>query len=463
MALALTAPGQTAAISAFVDPIIRDLDVSRSTVSAAYMAGTLVGACAMPFFGRAIDRFGPRRTMATVGIFFGAVLVALSTVSGMVGMTFGFVGLRMGGQGALNLVATTSVAVYIEKRRGLAQGITAAVGAAGISLSPVLLEGLVADHGFRQIWLVEGLVIWALVIPLAIFGLPRRRGSDRQVDHGSDRRAGAPAGSGRAGDRPAPPTEDGSNAAASQDWTAREAIRTGMFWLVASGVCVVSLLGTAMNFHQIALLGERGLTPTEAAANFIPQTIAGLLATFAAGALSDRISDRVLIVAAMGFLVAALVLAGTVRPGWSSLTYGLALGAAGNSIRTLEATAFPNTFGLTHIGAIRGIVHTLTVTGSAFGPVLFALGHDWAGNYRSVVFAAIALPAVPIVAAAFIRAPKRRSPPPPGGPHGPEAPEGSVGIGPVDIEPADEAIPIDVATSISPADGVDGGSGGRTG
>lgn len=159
--LALTAPGQTAAISAFVDPLIHGLGVSRSLVSGAYMVGTLAGACAMPLLGRLIDRHGPRRVMAVIAVAFGVVLMALSAVSGIVGLTAGFVGIRMLGQGALNLTATTAVAVYIERRRGLAQGITSAVGAAGISLAPVALAGLVAEHGFRMVWFVEGLVICA--------------------------------------------------------------------------------------------------------------------------------------------------------------------------------------------------------------------------------------------------------------------------------------------------------------
>lgn len=172
--LALTAPGQTAAISAFVDPLMSGLHVSRTLISTAYMIGTLADAAAMPLAGRCIDRFGVRRMAALIGLAFGGVLVALPAVSGIAWLTAGFAGLRMLGQGALNLTATTAVAVYIERRRGLAMGITAAVGAAGISLAPVALESLVAAHGFRAIWLIEGLVVWALVIPLALAGLPRR-------------------------------------------------------------------------------------------------------------------------------------------------------------------------------------------------------------------------------------------------------------------------------------------------
>ncbi|MQA03301.1 MAG: MFS transporter [Streptosporangiales bacterium] len=390
LVLALTAPGQTAAVSAFVDPLIDGLELSRSVVSAAYLVGTLVGAGVMPLLGRAIDRYGARLIMVVVAVGFGAVLMGLSLVQGLVGLTAGFVGIRMLGQGALNLAATTAVALYVHRRRGFAQGITAAVGAAGISLTPVLLEGLVAEHGFRTIWFAEGLVIWATVIPLALLGLPRRiPPRDAQREETGARR----------NDR-LPPV----------DWTLSEALRTPMFWVVASGVTMVSTLGTAAAFHQIALLGERGLSRTEAAANFLPQTVAGLAATVLLGYLADRVSDRLLIIASRTVLAGALVAAGYVTPGVTAVGYGMLMGVAGNSFRLIEATAFPSSFGLAHIGAIRGVVHTLGVAGSAVGPLLLSLGHDWLGGYRPALLVLALLPVGTIAFAAFVKPPPPRPP-----------------------------------------------------
>ena len=425
--LALTAPGQTAAISAFVDPLIGGLHVSRAVISTAYMVGTLAGAAAMPLAGRCIDRFGARRVAAAVGLVFGGVLVALSAVSGITELTAGFVGLRMFGQGALNLTATTAVAVYIERRRGLVMGITTAIGAAGISLAPVALESLVATHGFRTVWLAEGLVIWALVIPLALAGLPRRpaarnrppgpAGPPAAVDPASAAGLASAIEPGAVVEPlpaqeplPASPPASRRRELPPVDWTRAQAMHTAMFWVIAAGIAVVSLLGTALAFDQISLLGERGLTPAQAAANFIPQTIAGLAATLVTGYLADRFSDRSLIIASLSVLTIALAAAGYVTPGWSAIGYGVAIGVAGNSFRILEATAFPACFGLTHIGAIRGVVHSLAVAGSAFGPVLLAIGHQWAGSYRPVVLILTALPLATIAFAALATNPPRYPP-----------------------------------------------------
>jgi hypothetical protein len=48
----MTAPGQTVGVAVVVDPMIADLGVSRSQISAAYLVGTLVGATLLPTAGR---------------------------------------------------------------------------------------------------------------------------------------------------------------------------------------------------------------------------------------------------------------------------------------------------------------------------------------------------------------------------------------------------------------------------
>jgi MFS family permease len=389
IALAATAPGQTAAVSAFIDPMIRDLGVSRGRISTAYLVGTLTGAAAMPFVGRAIDRYGTRRSMLVIGALFGAVLLSLSLVHGLTGLTIGFVGIRLLGQGALGLTATTAAARWFIRRRGSALGIVSAAGAAGISAAPLLLERLISAHGWRTAWVVEGLLIWAIVFPLAVFAMRD------DPAHLGQRPDGDPA---QAHDRH--PEERGA--------TRREALRTPFFWVLTAGVAVSGLLSTAVAFHQISLLGERGLSAAEAAANFMPQTIAGLVATLAIGHLVDRISSRWLTAASMLMLAGALVWAVVVDPGWSAIGFGVALGASGSSIRALESASVPKYFGTKHLGSIRGFVASISVGSTAFGPLLFATGFEVTGSYTTVLLGSVFLPLGVAAAAVVVRPPRAR-------------------------------------------------------
>lgn len=384
-AVVLTAPGQTAAVSAFIEPMLAELGMSRTALSTAYLVGTLTGASALPLVGRALDRFGVRRTMAVVGAVFGAFLIGLSTVTGIVGVTAGFVGIRMAGQGALGLTATTATALWFTRRRGVAIGIVSAVGASGISLAPVLLERLVAEYGWRAVWAGEGIFVWLTVIPLALLVM-----KDRPAELGQ-RPDGAPA--------------DASDAGGTSGMTRRQAVRTGWFWLVTAAVSVSGMLATAVAFHQISLLGERGLSMPEAAANFLPQTAAALIATFTVGALVDRVPPSLALAGCMVLLAVALLWGTVVQPGLSAVGFGLALGAAGGSVRTLEAATVPKVFGTAHLGSVRGVVAAFSVGSTAFGPVLFAVVQEATGSYRPVLAASALLPLLVAGAALAVRQP----------------------------------------------------------
>ncbi|NNJ63588.1 MAG: MFS transporter [Dactylosporangium sp.] len=385
----MTAPGQTVGVTAFVDPLIRDLELSRSAVSTAYLIGTLTGAALLPVVGRLLDRHGARRCIVAIGVVFGTVLASLSLVSSIVGLTAGFVGIRLAGQGALGLAATTVAASWFHRRRGFALGLVAALGTAGISLSPLVLERLIAGLGWRTAWLVEGVAVWAVVIPVALFGI-----RDRPADLGQHV-DGDPATSQRS-------SATGSGA------TRAQALRTPYFWVLTAATAAVGLLATAVGFHQISLLAERGLSPTAAAANFLPQTAAGVAATLAAGVVVDRWQPRTLIVASMAGLACGLVWATVVTPGWSAIGFGIAFGAAGGAVRTVEAAATPRLFGTSHLGAIRGTINAVTVASTAFGPVAFALIHQASGGYRAALLAGAAVPVGVIVAAAVVSHPVRR-------------------------------------------------------
>ncbi len=296
-------------------------------MSTAYLAGTLIGAIALPWVGGALDRFGVRRLMAAIGAVFGAVLVGLSLVSTIVGLTVGFIGIRLAGQGALSLTATTAAALWFQRRRGTAIGLVSAIGSMGISLTPLLIEGVIAEFGWRTAWLLEGIAVWLVVVPIALFGM-----RDRPADLGQR----------LDGRHPVPSSDSEGGAAGGQEAgvTTREASRTGYFWVVTLGTMVSGLLVTAVAFHQISILTARGLSTVEAAANFVPQTVAGLLAALATGVLADRLSPKVLVTAAMGALALSLAWAIWVTPGPVDPVRAPAR-AAGGSIRAVEAATFP--------------------------------------------------------------------------------------------------------------------------
>jgi MFS family permease len=384
---AATAPGQTAGLSAFTDPLIEQLGISRTDISVSYLIGTLVGAAALPFVGRGLDRWGARAVITVAALVFSATLLALSFVTDVAGLTAGFVFLRMAGQGALTLAATTAVVKALTTRRGLGLGITAAVGSAGISLTPVLMEQLIGASDVQTAWRYQAAAVLVIILPLVLLLPPHRpRAPAIRIP--------------RAGRATDPPVKD-------ENWTSGRAARTPIFWAIAAALAATGMLTTGLAFHQISILTAQGLTSTQAAANFIPQTVAGILATLAAGALSGRIDPRYSLAGCMVLLGAALGFLPFVTGVGSAMAYGLVLGAAAGAVRAIEPIALSHYFGTESIGGIRGIITAINVGSTALGPILFSLGRDLVGNYALPAVSFAVFPLAVAVAALLCPVPGR--------------------------------------------------------
>ncbi|MEM8926094.1 MAG: MFS transporter [Actinomycetota bacterium] len=370
---ALTGPGQTIGVAVFIDHFVRDLGLTRSEISVAYLIGTLTGAALLPLVGGAVDRRGVRAVQMVIAVAFAAALVNMSFVQGLVWLAIGFTGIRFLGQGSLSLVATVTVSVRFVRNRGTALGVYATASGALMALVPLALNLVIDAVGWRWAWRLAAAVILATVWPMAYVGL-------RGVRAGAADPRRSPDDEG--------PTEDRSFDRAG-------AMRTAQFWMLATINAAAGMLITGLNFHQIDLLGEAGLSATAAAALFVPQVIGSTVTGLAVGYLSDRTGTRYLPAVSMVLLVAAHWLAAAVAPGWIVVLYSITLGAMGGTIRTTLAIVLPAWFGTRHLGSIQGSLNLFGVGASALGPVALALVQGWFGSYSP---AALALSTLPVAA-----------------------------------------------------------------
>jgi MFS-type transporter involved in bile tolerance (Atg22 family) len=382
---AMTVFGQTAGISVFIDSLIADVAVSRAEISTVYSASSLVAAFAMPWVGRRIDEHGTRRVTLIVAVLFGLMIMAMSQVGALVGLALGFFALRMLGQGALSLVSKVVVALRFRAATlGRAVAVSGALTAVGLSLLPIVLSTGIEGIGWRETWLVSGIAVWVVVIPLTLWAIPPD--ADRAM-----------AASHRAADGPA------------DDWTRAHAVRTGMFWAIALTVAANSLVFTGLAFHQISILGEAGLSPTRAAANFLPQTVASVTALSLTGALAHRLPGRAMLAVSMVLLALAALTLQFLEDTWITVGYALLLGSAAGTGFASEGVLYPRYFGVKAIASIRGLAFTVGVAAAAVGPILVGVSYQATGSYA---VAAAALMMVPIAVGILILVVRAPAPPP---------------------------------------------------
>tara|TARA_B100001250_G_scaffold413443_1_gene447599 strand:+ start:2310 stop:3563 length:1254 start_codon:yes stop_codon:yes gene_type:complete len=390
LAISLTLPGQTIGVSSFADHLTTDLAISATSLSTAYLIGTISGSLAMPAIGRWIDRTGVRKTMILIATAFSIAVAYMGTVRHLWMLVIGFVGIRMLGQGALSLVGQTSIALWFDQKRGLAFGLSMTASAGLMSLGPLGLTSLIENFGWRWAWVISAVCIFLILVPATW-----RWMEDRPESLGQRPDGGA--------------SQAGDVSTVIDHYTVREAAATNAFWVLTGVMVVSSALITGVTFHHFALMEAAGLTTGEAAAVFVPQMVGTVAAGFIWAWLTDRVSAKFLLVSCQASLLGAHLSYAWVSPGIGAAIYSLLLGVNGGSIRALASALYPKWFGTENIGAIRGLATAFGVGASAIGPLIVALGFSATGDYVSLNYFLALVPGVAIFASFLLKAPKKSS------------------------------------------------------
>lgn len=384
----MTTPGQTVGVSVFLDKIIADLHASRSIVSLLYTIGTLIGSFSLSFVGRFIDRRGPRLAVVIIAALLALACVWMGFVNGLLTLLIGFVLIRGLGQGALSLVSQHVINIWFVRRRGLAIGLSGLGMACATAFFPILIELLLEHFGWRGAYMMLGGLVALTILPIGALFFRER--PEHFGLHPDGRHAPA---------QTSPVNE--------VNYTLAEARRTLTFWLFVAGACCVSAFSTGLVFHHYAIMAANGLNRTVAATMFIPFGFVLAGSNLTTGILMDRVPPRFLLSTVLTFLCAALLFAPHVTSPTLVLAYGVLLGLMQGMQGAISASVYAYYFGRRHIGIIRGFTSTITIAGTAFGPLLFALGFAAFGGF-ALILALAALPPLTIaIMAPFIRPAKR--------------------------------------------------------
>jgi MFS transporter, OFA family, oxalate/formate antiporter len=362
----MTTPGQTLGVSVFLDRIIADLGVSRSFVSLLYTIGTVTGSFVLPFVGRFIDRRGPRVAVIVVAALFALACGYMGLVRNVVMLLLGFVLVRGLGQGSLSLVSQHVVNLWFVRRRGLAVGMMGLGMAVATAVFPMLIEMLIGRYGWREAYVLLGLVVAVTILPVGAL-LYRSRPETFGL---------APDG--------AAPLAAPSQARRDAEYTPGQARRTRTFWLFVAGNTLVSILTTALIFHHFSIMAADGLDSAAAARVFIPLGAVTAGTNLVAGALMDRVPPRFLL-AGMLLAQAATLAFATVMGPQLVLVYGALLGATMGIKGGVQGSVYAYYFGRAHLGTIMSTASTVGVVGTAVGPLLFALTQAATGSYHPVL------------------------------------------------------------------------------
>jgi MFS family permease len=165
------------------------------------------------------------------------------------------------------------------------------------------------------------------------------------------------------------------------EWRRREALRTPVFWLIASTFGVAQIGVTGLNLHVFSYVTDQG-HPTLVAASVMSIIAVMQFSTpIVWGTLADRMDNGILNMAKCALQGAGLLLALSF-PGLLPLYGGFfiyGIGMGGTAI--LAETIWADFFGRISLGKIRGMGSLVTSVFSAGGPPFFGLLFDYTESY----------------------------------------------------------------------------------
>ena len=371
----------------FLKPIAVDMQWQRSTVSFALSLATFLSAVATPFLGRMMDRWGIR-AVSLPGLALFAALLGLLALSPDTPIAFIVLAALAGVASTVQspLPYAKAISAWFDDRRGLALGIAMAGVGLGAIVVPQIARALIDCVGWRGAYLGLGALTLAVAFPAVAFTIsePDARGKSGPTGAPLVRRPGV---------------------------AAREAARSGQFWLMAGVFLLAGAAINGANAHIAPLLTDRGLTPAAATGIFGVMGLSTLIGRPIVGLLLDRIFAPY--VAAAFFIaplagIPLLTSGSGLSPAIGAALLGFALGAE------IDLVAFLTTryLGQRAFGEIYGYLFTAFIVGSSVGQLAADLSFDRLGSYTPALagFAVALVAAIVLVncLGPYVYQPQRR-------------------------------------------------------
>ncbi|MCH8940699.1 MAG: MFS transporter [Chloroflexi bacterium] len=325
----------------------------------------LVGAAAAVLLGRFGDlRNGARTAGVLSGLVAAASLIAVSQIDShwQYLLLYGVVG-GMTTAGTGFLVMSAVVPRWFLRRRGRAVAFATMGSGAAAFILPPFMAFLLEWVGWRGTWVALGiLTIMFASLPALLI---RRQPEDVGL---------IPDG------RIIAPTNQSAASQPVRNFTASEAARTKVMWILILAIAAASLSPNGVPSSLVPMYIDKGFSTQVAAWGFSIYGLFSMLSRFFWGFMAERYHIRTVVIA-IGLFTAAAMPMMLVLPGNSVLAYSALVGFGIGGFIGTQQLVWPAYFGRSHLGAIAGIVRPFATGVNAAGPLLMAQSFDRTGGY----------------------------------------------------------------------------------
>jgi MFS family permease len=396
--------GSRAAIGMMLKPMEADLGWTLSAISSVVFVNLAVYAVSVIITGRLYDRYGPKWIIAGSTVLFSAGHALTATMHSLWEFYLYYGILNAAGLAGTTVALFGSViGNWFEKRRGLAVSLAFAGTCLGQFFLVPVFSDTIAVSGWRttNLWIAGLSLVINLALTLGIIrGTPERLGLRPYGRH--DREP--------LGDDTRLLSRTPVIAAAPQDLTLAEAMRSRSLWLFTIAMFACGSADFLVNTHLVYMLTDYGLSDAVAANMLAWLGLLSLAGILIAGPVADAIGNKLPIIITLALRIALFVMVMLVKglvPFWIfSLGFGFTLLVTGPLTTTLVGALY----GVKHIGFISSFIITVHTVGGGLGVYLAGVIRHGTMNYDLAFLVSAGLAAVATLCSLFIRE-KRHLPP----------------------------------------------------
>jgi MFS family permease len=362
----------------FFKPMSAEFGWTRAMTAGAYSLRSIEGGIASPIVGWAVDKYGSRGVIVVGAIISGGAFALMPLVNSLLGfyLVYGIL-LSAGMSAMLYLPAWTVIAKWFKRRLSLAMALLAVgAGFGGLICAPASAF-LIERFGWRSAFVVLGVAIWVIAIPLSLVV----RNNPAEMGLAPD---GDPLPEQEPQGNHSPSERKGSAAdpSAPGEYTLKQALKSSVFWTLALAFFFFGMAHSTVTVHTVPALTDAGIPVSKAAFSIGLLTLVSVIGRLSFGYLGDYVTKRYLFMIAYVLTgLGLLVLMNAKTMGMVYLfifLFGVGFGGTVPLMPAIRAEYF----GLAALGKIQGFMNPVMMFAGAVGPIFAGSVFDATGSYR---------------------------------------------------------------------------------
>ena len=350
-------------------PMDEELSWGRSVLSFGVTAFMVVGALALPFYGKLFDRYGHRTILIISVIVAVGSLILISGASKpwefilLYGLLF-----AVGHAGFSTATISVMTTRWFPTKTGMANSVAISGNGVGQLLMVGLAASLIAEYGWRLSYQFLAIGTFLVLIPLIFLFV--RTGQDlSEVDKENDLDSGS--------------VRSGKSFA--------NTVLSGQFIYLFSMYAICGFQDFFVATHVTPFAIDNKMDPQLAGNMLALMGVAALGGVVLSGYLSDRFTPRLPAIFCFGLRVVLFVPLAFISNPWLIFILFLLYGFTFLITAPLTVVFARRIFGLSHFGTLVGTLHMIHHITGGLGAFAGGIVFDTAGTYESVIIVMIGL------------------------------------------------------------------------